>query len=51
MNIAVRKLAMIEKSFIEQEEQAKIQGYTTCTIDRAFQRKVTDLMDKVRYVL
>ena len=51
MNIAVRKLAMLEKCFLEQEEHARIEGYSSCPIDRGFQEQVTKLMDKVRYVL
>ena len=50
MNIALRKLAMLEKSFKEQDEIARIQGYVTNTIDSDFRRKITDLMDKVRYI-
>ncbi|MCM1003784.1 MAG: hypothetical protein NC408_05510 [Candidatus Gastranaerophilales bacterium] len=50
MNIALRKLAMIEKSFQAQEEAERIQGYSTCTIDKDFRRRVNDLMDKVRII-
>ena len=50
MNIALRKLAMIEKDMIAREEQERIQGYTTSTIDRDFKRRVTDLMDRVRLI-
>lgn len=50
MNIALRKLAMIEKNYTEIEEQSKIQGYTSCTIDRDFQRKIYDLMEKIRFI-
>lgn len=50
MNIALRKLAMLEKSFLEQEEQARLQGYVTSTIDTDFRKKVTELMDKVRII-
>ncbi len=50
MNIALRKLAMIEKSLIAQEEAAKIQGYSNVPIDQDFKRRVTDLMDKVRVI-
>ncbi len=48
MNIAVRKLAMLEKSLIEKEETNKIEGYTSSPIDIAFREKVTQLMDKIR---
>lgn len=50
MNIAIRKLAMIEKSLIAQEEAEKLQGYTTSTIDRDFKQRITNLMDKVRVI-
>lgn len=50
MNIALRKLAMLEKSMIEQEEAERIQGYSTCPIDQDFKRRVTELMDKVRVI-
>ena len=45
MNIAIRKLAMLEKDIIEREEAAKLEGYT---VDPAFREKITRLMDKVR---
>ena len=50
MNIALRKLALLEKEFEKQEEQAKIQGYTTISINRDLQRKIVDLMDRVRVI-
>lgn len=50
MNIALRKLAMLEKAMIEKEEAAKVQGYTTSPIDQNFKRQITDLMDKVRVI-
>ena len=48
MNIAIRKLAMIEKSLLEREEAAKLDGYVTSPIDPIFKEKVVRLMDKVR---
>lgn len=48
MNIAMRKLAMLEKDFIEREEEAKSKGYTTSPVDLEFRKKITQLMDKVR---
>ena len=48
MNIAVRKLAMLEKMFAQQEETAKIQGYVTNVVDSTMKRNVTELMEKVR---
>ncbi len=50
MNIALRKLAMIEKNLIAQEEAERIQGYTTSSIDRDFKERVTKLMDQVRLI-
>ena len=48
MNIALRKLAMIEKDLIQREEAARLDGFTTAPIDHAFKDKITKLMDKVR---
>ena len=48
MNIAIRKLAMLEKDIIEREEAAKLEGYTSSPVDPAFREKITRLMDKVR---
>ena len=48
MNIAIRKLAMLEKSIIEKEEAAKLDGYISSPVDPIFKEKVTRLMDKVR---
>lgn len=50
MNISVRKLAMLEKSFLEKEEAARINGYATNSIDADLQRRVKDLMDKIRVI-
>ena len=41
MNIALRKLAMLEKSILEKEEEARIQGYTTNVIDSDFKNRIT----------
>ena len=48
MNVALRKLAMLEKKFEVQEERAKLQGYFTSPVDNEMKRNVTELMDKVR---
>lgn len=48
MNIAVRKLALLEKSLIEREEANRIDGYATSPVDVAFREKVSKLVDKVR---
>jgi len=50
MNITLRKMALLEKNFIQQEEQARIQGYSTCPVDNEMKKRVTDLMDKVRLI-
>ena len=50
MNLAIRKLAMLEKSLIAREEEAKIAGFSTSPADREFRQKVTVLMDKVRLI-
>ena len=50
MNLAFRKLAMLEKSILEKEEAARIQGYTTNVIDTDFKKRITDLMDRVRVI-
>ena len=50
MSIALRKLAMLEKSFEEKEKAAKLEGLTSSPINRDFEIKVRDLMDKVRAI-
>ena len=50
MNIAIRKLAMLEKSILEKEEAARLEGYTSCPFDPEFKRQITTLMDKVRAI-
>lgn len=50
MNIALRKLAMLEKEMIAREEQAKFEGLASCPIDVDFKNRVSALMDKVRYI-
>jgi len=50
MNLALRKLALLEKTYAEQEEAARIQGYTTVPFDRDFKEKISNLMDKVRVI-
>lgn len=49
MSLTYRKLAMIEKDLIAKEESARIQGYTSCPIDRYFKDKITSLLDQTRY--
>lgn len=50
MNIAMRKLAMLEKDLIAREEAARLDGFTTSPIDNQFREKITKLMDKVRVI-
>lgn len=50
MNLAFRKLAMLEKEIIAKEEAAKIDGYTSAPIDKEFKSKITKLLDQVRYL-
>lgn len=50
MNITLRKMALLEQTFLQQEELAKIQGYSNCPIDNEMKRRVTNLMDKVRLI-
>ncbi len=51
MNIAIRKLALLEKAIEEQEERNRIDGYTTLPIDHEFKQRVSDLMLKVKFVI
>lgn len=48
MNIALRKLALLEKNLIQREEAARLEGYMTSPSDCAFRKQITELMDKVR---
>ena len=50
MNLAIRKLAMLEKDFIEREEAARLSGFTSSPIDREFRDKISKVLDKVRYI-
>ena len=50
MNIAMRKLAMLEKEFIQREETARIEGMATNTVDLALKERITKLMDKIRSI-
>lgn len=51
MNIAIRKLALLEKAIEEQEERSRLDGYTTSPIDPEFKQRVSDLMLKVKFVI
>lgn len=50
MNIALRKLAMLEEKMVKEEETARLQGYSTCPVDQDLKRRITDLMDRVRVI-
>lgn len=50
MNIALRKLALLEKNILEKEREAALEGYTTSPVDPAFREKVFKLMEKVRTI-
>jgi len=49
MNIAFRKLGLLEAKLIKQEEEARIMGYSSCPVDKELREKVTSLMEKVKY--
>ncbi len=49
MNIALRKLALLESQMRQKEEEAKIAGYTTSPVDKELKDRITKLMDKVRF--
>jgi len=48
MNVAVRKLALLERHFAEMDERARMEGYSNSGVDKELQRRVVELMDKVR---
>lgn len=50
MNIALRKLAMLEKEFIQREEAARLEGYMSSPIDYELKNKITKLMNQVRVI-
>lgn len=50
MNLALRKLAMLEKDLIAKEEAAKIGGYSTSPIDTDLRIRISELMEKVRVI-
>lgn len=50
MNIAIRKLALLEKNILEKEREAAIEGYATSPVDPVFREKVVKLMEKVRTI-
>lgn len=50
MNIALRKLAMLEKAMNEKEEQARIEGYVTSPVDIDMKNRIYVIMEKIRVV-
>lgn len=50
MNIAIRKLAMLDKEFTAKEEAAKLEGLTYYASDPIFREKVARLMERVRVI-
>lgn len=48
MNITLRKLALLEQNLIQKEEEARIQGYSSCPIDSEMRNRISTLMEKVR---
>ena len=50
MNIAIRKLALLEKTIKEQENSCDFEGLTTVPIDNELKQRISELMIKVRTV-
>ena len=50
MNIAMRKLAMLEKCLAEREEKLKFDGYATAPINSHLRTQVKVLMEKVKTI-
>ena len=50
MNIAVRKLSMLEHAIAEKEENAKKEGYATNTVDAELKKRVANLMLKLQTI-
>lgn len=48
MNIAIRKLAMLEKEMIAREEAARLEGCSSCPVNYQLKSQITSLMDKIR---
>ena len=48
MNIAFRKLALLEKSLEEKETKSQIEGYVTSPVDIELKEKISKLMEQVR---
>lgn len=50
MNLALRKLELLEKTFNEREESSRINGYCTNVIDVELKKNVSDLLNKIRVI-
>lgn len=50
MNIAIRKLALLEKTLEEKEINSKINGYVVSPVDAELKEKISKLMDQVRVI-
>ncbi|MBR6126258.1 hypothetical protein IKQ21_01085 [bacterium] len=50
MNIALRKLVMLDKEFTKREEAAKLEGFSSCPFDPIFREKVSKVVDQIRYI-
>lgn len=50
MTIVHRKLAMLEKTINQREQEAQLQGYTYDAVDKDFRNRLTALLDQVRSV-
>ena len=48
MNLALRKLVMLDKEFCAKEEAARLDGFTTCPVDPVFREKVSRLMEQIK---
>ncbi|MCQ2739732.1 MAG: hypothetical protein MJ237_05845 [bacterium] len=49
MNIAIKKLAMLEQTLLEREFEAKISGYECSYADAELKSRIAAIMDKIRY--
>lgn len=50
MNIAIRKLMMLEKAIDEKLEAGRIQGYSECPVEVELKQNIAALLLKVRTV-
>ena len=50
MNIALRKLALLEKSLIEKDEFAKAHGLLSTPEDLILRKKISDFIQKAQLI-